>query len=64
MYLSAAVVIDLNQMEWDYSGVLLGDMFAKPYGEYFVNDSITEALSFGSPGICSHCGDVIDSLIM
>ena len=43
-------------MESDYSVVLPGGMFAKPYGEYFQNDSSVE-----SRCTCSHCGDVIDS---
>lgn len=43
-------------MESDYSVVLPGGMFAKPYGEYFQNDSSVE-----SRCMCSHCGDVIDS---
>lgn len=51
-------------MERDYSVALLGDMLAKPYGEYFVNDSFRQAPYFGSPCMCSHCGDVIDSLSM
>lgn len=32
-------------MERDYSVVLPGDVFAKPYGEYFVNDSFKQAPS-------------------
>lgn len=44
--------------------VLLGDIFAKPYGEYFVDDSFKQVPSFGSSYTCCYCGDVIDSQSM